>query len=416
MQKVLASQRASRLPSAPQWSSDVSSREAFLSLYTGTYSYAYDTLRPLLANSGRNGHLQLSVDAVSLAFMAFQLNRQDLIPLASQRYLAAIRGLGNVMRSSMQATSNAASQSLSNVTLQSVLLLDLYEKMAYQHHQLSEPPGHLLSHVRGAVSIVQSLPRGEFSNPTIQQLATQSVLAFTLSCGAAEIPIPEALIGLYNDLGSYIQSGPWVLIGLFIRLVNFRADVVIGKLDPSDIIKRARDLYDELSHAESNIPRFLWPHRRDTCEAIAFDGYYDVYPGHNAAQFFNAYRIMRLDMADIIQKFELNAEVAENIAQVTQAICASVPSIILPEARPQNTLPLSPLQILECSAVLTPLYAAARNTQDSAMRAWILQTLMYMANNGVKMAKSVAYILTFKPQVGYWAVFRIIGNYAITSG
>ncbi|KAI7770544.1 hypothetical protein LZL87_002915 [Fusarium oxysporum] len=415
MQKVLAIQRASRLSSAPQWSSDVSSRHAFLSLYAGTYTCAYDNLQSFLADSGHNGHLQVAVDAVSLAFMAFQLNRQDLIPLANHRYLAAIRSIGMVVRSSTQIIDNTADQSLSDVTLQSVLLLDLYEKMAYQYRQQSESPGSLLSHAQGALAIVRSRPRGKFCNPTIQRLAIQSFYAYILSCGASDIPIPEALVGLYNELGSYIPIGEHALIGLFIRLVNFRVDMHNDKLDPSDIIKGARDLYDGFYDVENKLPRSWWPHRRDTCEAVAFHRYYDVYPDHQASQIFNTCRSMRLDLAGIIQKFQPSAEVAEAIAEVSQAICASVPELILPAARSQNTVPLSPLQILECSAALSPLYTAARNTQDMTMHAWILRTLMDMANSGVKLAQTVAHIIMFEPQMGHWDVFRVIGNYSIAA-
>jgi hypothetical protein len=127
--------------------------------------------------------------------MAYQLNCQDLLPVANQRYLAAIRSLGVVIRSSLQAN-NAANQSLTDETLQSVLLLDLYEKMAYQPLSESEFPSSWLSHIQGALSIVRSRPTAGFSNPTTQQLATRTVIALTLSCGAAGIPIPEALIGL----------------------------------------------------------------------------------------------------------------------------------------------------------------------------------------------------------------------------
>ncbi|EXM04495.1 hypothetical protein NOF04DRAFT_18454 [Fusarium oxysporum II5] len=414
VQKVLARRTASWLPSTPQFSPDTSSRNAFLSLYIDTYSCGFYTLQSLLTDSAPNGHLQVSVDAVSLAFMAYQLNRQDLVLLANQRYLAAIRSLGIVMRSSLQAN-NAANQSLTDETLQSVLLLDLYEKMAYQPHPVSEFPGSWLSHVQGALSIVRSRPTAGFSNPTTQQLATRTVIALTLSCGAAGIPIPEALIGLYNDLDSYVRSAKWTFIGLLISLINLRADMNNGKLDSSDIVQRARDLYEELSHAEGKIPRSWWPQRRDTSEAVVFGRYYDVYPGHYATQVFNAYRIMRLDVCSIIQKFDPSSEVAETITEVAQAICAAVPQFILPRARSQNTLPFSPLQILECSGVLTPLYAASQNTQDPVMRAWILQTLVYMADNGIKLARSVAQVIMFLPNMDYWAVFRMVGNCAITA-
>lgn len=368
-----------------------------------------------MADSGHDKHLQLSVDAVGLAFMAFQLNRQDLAPLANQRYLEAIRSLGLVVQSSMQTANSVANQSLSDATLQSVLLLDLFEKLAFNSHQMSEFPGHLLSHIQGALSIVQSIPRTQFSNPMIQQLATQSVLAYTLSCGAEEIPIPEAVVRLYSDLGRYIRTRHWILIGHFIRLINFCSETRNGKSDSSDIRKRVRSLYDELSYAESRMPQSLWPQRRDTSDALAFDNYYDVYPGHRAAQFFNAYRFMRLGAAEMLQKLEYSAEIAEDVTQTTQAICATVPQILLPTETFHNAVPFSPFQMLECAGVLAPLYLAAQQTRDPMMRAWILRTLMYMADNGLKPAKIVAYILKFKPQVGYWAVFRMIGNYAITS-
>ncbi|KAF4427906.1 hypothetical protein FACUT_9578 [Fusarium acutatum] len=415
MQKVLARQTASWLPSAPLFSSDISSRHAFLSLYIDNYSCGFYVLQSLLTGSDPNGHLQVSVDAVSLAFMAFQLNREALIPLANRRYLAAIRSVGIAIRSLIQANNDAAKQSLSDETLQSVLLLDLYEKMTYQHHRLSEVSGSWLSHVHGALSIVRSRPRSEFSNPTIQQLATRTVIAFTLSCSAAGIPIPEALIELYNDLDSYVQSAKWTFIGLLINVVNFRADIRNGKLGPDGIVKRARDLYDDFSHAENKLPCPWRPHRRDTCEASVLNRYYDVYPGHYATQVFNAHRVIQLDICDIIQELDPSTDVAETITKVTQAICATVPQFILPAARSQNTLPLSPLQILECSGLLTPLYAAARNTQDPVMRAWILRTLTYMADNGVKLAQSVVQIITSSPEMDYWAVFRTVGLSAITA-
>ncbi|KAF5543976.1 hypothetical protein FMEXI_6812 [Fusarium mexicanum] len=412
MQKVLASQRASRLPSAPQWSPVVSARQALLSLYVGSYSKSFDSLPSFLGESSAK-HLQVSVDAVGLAFMAFKLNRQDLIPLANQHYLAALRSVRIAVQSSTQATSNAANQSLKDATLQSALLLDLYEKLAYQHYQFSEPQGLLLSHIHGALSLVQSRPRSEFSNSNIQQLAAQSVHTFIASCSTAGVPVPKAVIRLYHDLSGYICSTRWLLLGLTIRIVKLIDDIRGGRSNPSHILKRARDLYNAYSDIERSVPRVSWPRRRDTRETLAFNGYYDVYQNHKDHQIFNLCRCERLELAVIIQKFEPSAEVAEYIAQATEAICASVPGLILPEARPHNTLPLSPLQILECTAVLPALVGAARFTQDPTMQDWILQMLTHMANHGIQFARNVAHIIVFEPHVGQWDVYQLLGSYSI---
>ncbi|KAF5642150.1 hypothetical protein F52700_3182 [Fusarium sp. NRRL 52700] len=412
MQKVWASQRASRLPSAPQWSPVVSARQALLFLYIGSYSKSFNSLPALLGESSAN-HLQVTVDAVGLAFMAFKMNRHDLITLTNQHYSAALRSVRIAVRSSTQATSNAAKQSLKDAILQSVLLLDLFEKIAYQRYQPSEPQGLLLSHMHGALSLVQSLPRGEFSNSKIQHLAAQSVHTFIATCSTAGVPVPPAVLRLYHDLSAYICSTRWLLLGLTIRIVDLVVDERGGKLNPSNVLKRARDLYNAYSDIERSVPRLSRPRRVDTGETLAFNGYYDVYQNLEDLQVFNICRCERLDLAVIIQKFDHSAEAAEDIAQATEAICASVPGLILPAARPHNTLPLSPLKILECTAVLPALVGAARFTQDPVMQDWILQTLTHMANHGIQLAHHVAHIIMFEPHMGQWDVHQLVGGYAI---
>jgi hypothetical protein len=350
---------------------------------------------------------------VGLAFMAFQLNRQDLVPLANKQYLRAIQRLGLMVGSSLQANNVVANQSLGNETLQSVLLLDLYEKMSYQYQQLSEYPSLRLSHIQGALSIIQSRPKGELSNPTMQQLAARTVFALTYSCGAAGIPIPEALVELYHRLGSHVLGSSWTLLSLYFRMINFNVAVQAGRVGLREIIEGAHEFLDEVSYAQSQIPLSWQPYRRDTSDAFAFDGYYDIYPRHDAPQHFNAHRILRLEVYAGIHKLQPSTEVAEEIIQISREICASVPQIIIPTARPQNTFPLSPLQILECSGSLTALYAAVRFTQDPAMRAWILQTLIYMADNGVKMAQIVIDIIRYSPEMTSWDVYSIVGTYSV---
>ncbi|KAL2689106.1 hypothetical protein Neosp_003158 [[Neocosmospora] mangrovei] len=130
------------------------SRNAFLCLYIERYSYGFDALAPLLAIAPASGHLQTSVGAVSLAFMALQANRPDLMPLANRQYLVAIRAVREAIHFSQQPGSNWTDKPVSDETLQSVLLLDLFEKLT-MHHQGPGLPGSWLSHLQGALSMVQ---------------------------------------------------------------------------------------------------------------------------------------------------------------------------------------------------------------------------------------------------------------------
>lgn len=413
-QKVLARHAPSRLTTAPQLSWDMVSRDAFLCLYIDRYSYSFDSLASLLATAPASTHLQASVGAVGLAFMALHVNRGDLMPLANRQYLVAIRAVREVIRISQQPASNGTSKTVSDETLQSVLLLDLYEKLT-MCHQWPGLPGSWLSHLHGALGVVQARPSTDFRNSTTCQLAGRTVIALTMSCGAVGVPIPEALQAVRRDLDSYIRSSKWTFIGLLMTVVNFRASRRSSELTSDDILTKAYELQDQLALAESKIPRAWRPHRVNSHQKFILDNYYDVYPSHYATQVFNAFRIMRLEMCGIIRNLHPSSSVERAIDQVTRDICAALPQFILPEARSGNAVPFSPLQRLECHGILTALYEAGQMTTDIHLREWILQCLAYMADNGIKMARDVGHILKFTPEVDYWTVFTMVGSCGITA-
>ncbi|KAI8722764.1 hypothetical protein NCS52_00421200 [Fusarium sp. LHS14.1] len=413
-QKVLARHAPSRLNTPPQLSWDMVSRNAFLCLYIERYSYGFDALAPLLATAPTSGHLQTSVGAVGLAFMALQANRPDLMPLANRQYLVAIRAVREAIRISQQPASNRTDKPVSDETLQSVLLLDLFEKLR-MYHQGPGLPGSWLSHLQGALSMVQACKTTDFRNSTTCQLAGRTVIALTISCGAAGMPIPEPLQAVRQDLDSYIRSSKWTFISLLMSVVDFRAQMRSAVLGSDDILMKAYDLQDQLALAESSIPRAWRPHRVTSQQKLIFDDYYDVYPSHYATQVFNAFRIMRLEMCSIIRNLHPSNSVEKTIDQVSRDICAAMPQFILTEARSENAVPFSPLQKLECHGILTALYEAGQITTNIHLREWILQCLAYMADNGIKMAQDVGHILKFTPEVDYWTVFAMVGSCGITA-
>lgn len=390
------------------------SRNAFLCLYIDRYSYGFGALAPLLATAPASGHLQASVGAVGLAFMAHHVNRPDLMPLANRQYLVAIRAVRGMIRFSQELASNGTPKPVSDETLQSVLLLDLYEKLT-MCHQWPGLPGSWLSHLQGALGVVQARPSTDFRNPITCQLAGRTVIALTISCGAAGVPIPEALQAVRQGLDYYIRNSKWTFIGLLMTIVNLRARMRSAVLRVDDMLKRAYELQDQLALAESKIPRSSRPHRVTSHQKSILDNYYDVYPSHYATQVFNAFRILRLEMCGIIRNLHPSSSVEKTIDQVTRDICAAVPQFILPEARSGNAMPFSPLQMLECRGILTALYAAGQITTDMHLREWILQCLADMADNGVKAARDVGHILAFTPELEHWSVFTMVGSCGITA-
>ncbi|UPK90923.1 hypothetical protein LCI18_001858 [Fusarium solani-melongenae] len=411
--KVLA-RHASRLTTAPQLSWDMVSRNAFLCLYIDRYSYGFDALAPLLATAPASGHLQASVSAVGLAFMAHHVNRPELMPLANQQYLVAIRAVREMIRSSQDLASNGTPKPVSDETLQSVLLLDLYEKLT-MCHQGPGLPGSWLSHLQGALGVIQARPSTDFCNPTTCHLASRTVIALTISCGAAGVPIPEALQAVRQDLDYYIRNSKWTFIGLLMSIVNLRARMRSDVVRSDDVLKEAYELQNQLALAESKIQRSWRPNRVTSQQNFIFDNYYDVYPSHYATQVFNAFRILRLEMCGIIRNLHPSSSVEETIDQVTRDICAALPQFILPEARSGNAIPFSPLQMLECCGILTALYAAGQITTNMHLRQWILQCLAYMADNGIKAARDVSHVLAFTPELEHWSVFTMVGSCGITA-
>ncbi|CAH0019614.1 unnamed protein product [Clonostachys rhizophaga] len=413
-QKALARHAAAQRIASPQLSWDVLSRNAFLCLYIERYSYGFNALAPLLATSSPAGHLQASVGAVGLAFMALQANRPDLMPLANRQYLTAIRTVREAIHSSLQSSSNGSSHFVSNETLQSVLLLDLYEKLAISHQWLGLH-GSWLSHIQGALAMVHARPSTDFVDPTTCQLASRTVLALTISCGVAGVPIPDKLHAIRRNLDSHIRHAKWTFLGLLMNAIDFRAHMQSGVLRPDDIVSQACDLQDQLASAERKIPRSWGPCRVDSHDILIFDRYYDVYPSHYATQVFNAFRILRLEMCCIILSLDPCSMIKKTIDKITEDICAAVPQFILLRARSGNTVPFSPLQILECRGILTALYQAAQITPNMLLREYILQCLAYMADNGVKSAQDVVCCLAVTPKLDYWTVFAMIGSCGITA-
>lgn len=392
---------------------DTSFREAFFCLYLTRFSQSHASLASLYSRASAAGPLASSVDAISVAFAAFQFNSQKLRSLANKTYLNAIPILS-------QALCNPEILA-SDETLQAVLLLDLCEKFANCHQQTTYSPRMI--HIKGAMSLIEARGNRNFSNPVACQLASRVAEAMAISCGVATVPVPNSLPNLRGTLDGFVFHANWEFSALVVSVVNLRADIHSGKMNVKGegATNRARELDRSLAVLQEKLPQSWKPKRvhRIEQDTRLLGHYYDVYPSHSITQTCNAIRMMRLEMSSILMECnQLDPEngASNTIGLMSRQICETIPQFVLAEARPENGLPFSPLQRLQCCTMLPPLYLAAQLSADDHMRGWISQTMEYMAEwGGLKTARDIADMLKTKSDVDYWTVCTMTGSYAMNA-
>ncbi|KAI9148847.1 Transcription factor dbaG [Paramyrothecium foliicola] len=412
-----AAMHAIPLPAGLDFEWEYYSRQVFFSVYIDRLSRSCDALVPLYLASLPTQPLAASVDAVSLAFSSFQLNSPMLLCRANEKYVIAIQKLAHAL---CNFPSSASDQ-----ILQSVVILDMYEKMVNCNpcNQAS-----WMSHIQGAMSLVQTQIDKHGLSPVTSQLAQRVVVALTISCGAAGIPVPDTVCTLRRKLNnaSALDNIKWRLTPLLVDAVNLRAELQTKNLScPSKIAEKARAIDLQLAQLANQIPSSWKPRRVYTIEAQArvFGRYYDIYPDHYATQTWNAIRIIRLEMLVIIKGYDPfslvdneESSYLQLLNKIARDICASVPQFVLPGICPVNQQPFSPLQTLRCYTLLAPLYIAAQLSSDAYLKLWIIQSLQHIAVVGrMKMAQDVADVLTLGAEISHWTIYAMAGSYAMAA-
>lgn len=352
-------------------------RETFFVLYVTGLSRSCVSLLPLYNQVPMVSHLSHSVDAVSLAFSATQFESQELASFAAKKYLAAVESLGLSLREP-----NAV---VNDQILQSILLLDLYEKLIGPNLNM---PGSWMTHIQGAMSMIESRGLLNISSHMSLQLTRSAFSHLVISCGIAKFPIPDSQITVQKDLSTIVTDEKWDYMGILVDIVNLRAILpeIKTNLD-SGIKERAFEINRKLEYLEESLARSCGPVtvRADTvCHAYCLDGQYDVYPTHYAMQTCNALRSMRLEMEDLMRdkSRESSNDASEIIDGIARQICRAVPPYIMPHSRPENAEPFTAMQKLKCKVLLAPLFQAAQLSTEACVQEWVWRSLEYMSEKG----------------------------------
>ncbi|KAL2678366.1 hypothetical protein Neosp_009112 [[Neocosmospora] mangrovei] len=300
--------------------------------------------------------------------------------------------------------------------LQSILLLDMYEKMINRNPQGSTS---WMIHTQGGISLVEAFGSDITLGVAGRDLCARLVTAVVVSCGAAVVRVPDALRTLRDRLNPFYNTVKWRFMGILIFIVNLQADLHrAGGISTMDMASRAQQLDIQLARLQETVP-LPWRPRtispvRD--HPLIFGTYYDVFADHYVTQVTNGIRAMRLVLHQILSRHSSGNDSSLKIRDLTHQICASVPQFILPWARSTQTVPFSPLQRLQCCTLLAPLYIANQVSEDAHMRDWIRCCLEHMAEKGgMKMAQDMADLTRTNRGLNYWRVYATVGSYAFAA-
>ncbi|EEU36904.1 uncharacterized protein NECHADRAFT_42175 [Fusarium vanettenii 77-13-4] len=391
---------------------DTRCRDTFFALYVTGISRSCTSLVPLYINAPATGHLACSVDAVSLAFAGVQFESQEAMSLASKRYVTALQNLGQALRHPRALRSDQ--------TLQSVLLLDLYEKICGQDTQ---QPRSWISHIQGAMSLIEARGNFDLSSPIACELARNVVTTLTISCGAVKAPVPDSVLLLRRRLDGHVLDTKWEFMNILLDIVNLRADIHNGRWlnHTAEAAERAKGLDRRLVSLEQKLPEDWKPVPCFTTirhKPLLLDGYHDAYPNHFVTQLWNTLRAMRLEMTKIIKDHDPSSEAAasKTINSTARKICHAVPQFMLPGSRPENAGPFSPMEKLQCRSLLSCLYLAAQLLADEHLREWTCACMEYIAERGgMRVARDIAGIIRGRMDVDYWTVWAMTGCYAMAA-
>ena len=172
-------------PSSLSLSLEWQARDAFFAYYVTGASKTWDFLKRFYHLTHLLEHLTLSINAVSLAYLAHQVHSDAALATARERYVAALRLTNKALQSPEVAATDT--------TLITLLLLDLFEKITNPKPQRDEA---WTGHVHGALALVRLRGLEQFQDPLALRVLVRLSINLLISCVATKSPVPGELVAL----------------------------------------------------------------------------------------------------------------------------------------------------------------------------------------------------------------------------
>lgn len=412
------------------------SRDVFFRYYVSDFSHTWNFLYKYLDSPNAPAHLTLGIDAVSLAFLAHQLESQTARDLGRRKYGGALRSI----TASLQDPGTARAKT----TFEGAVLLDLCEKIAKSATEVGHDKH---AHVEGALALVKLRGVKTFQpGPEMQALVGLSLNSTVCSLSAGQ-PADPIVHEIRQHAAHFISPDDpkWQLSGLILETTDLVAEMRCGILTPEERVEKSlsidRDL-EALALAAS--PKWPCHHKHfsdsDTRKGLLPDGFprlYTVYPTRTITQMSNVLRLTRILLCEeiiascaalspttAIQSSTATAAAAAaaahaatakaNLSRAVREVCASVPQMTDCEGAARPKLP--PLHttssagrdkgigkhhthttshILDVYVLVFSLYVVASTPHaEVAVKEWSVQQLEHVsAHFGVREAGVMVGIL-----------------------
>ncbi|KAJ4339074.1 hypothetical protein N0V87_003509 [Didymella glomerata] len=291
--KAIAGGSAANSPQITYLAPDMETagRNMFFANYVCNFSQTWDGLLKYTNSVGVPEHLALSLDAVSLAFMAHNTGSSEAKDLSRKKYVAALRTINIELQDAVSAKNTS--------TFEGALLLDLFEKMTKSFPE-DAAPRH--AHVEGALALAKTRGLDLFQEgPELRSLLGLSLNA-TICCLTTRTKVSETIRAIREHLARAVntESMNWKLSNVLMDIVDLIADIRTN-LTPGTKAARCAILDNRLENLASEAPP-VWSYERVVAPPEHRNGMfpddspplYDAYPDRAVLQTWNVLRLLRI--------------------------------------------------------------------------------------------------------------------------
>ena len=411
----------------------------FFANYVYEFSQTWDILLKYHNAVDVPEHLTLSLDAVSLAFMAHNTHSTEANDLSRKKYVSALR----MINTELQRADSVKKAS----TFEGALLLDLFEKMTKSVTE-DNVPHH--AHVEGALALAKLRGVETFQEGYELKSLLGLSLNATICCltTTQKISEPIRMIREHAAKSIDVTNLNWKLSDVLMDIVDLVADIRTNTMTLEEKTARCTKL-DNCLETISQEATPAWSYERVIVPVEHRRGLlpddspplYDKYPSRAVIQTWNVLRLLRILLYEELISHCLTPSYVANLFQpptfttpTIQQICASVPhmtdcslvasSKLPPDSPCQHSHPSSSgpshtiPHVLDAYILIFPLYVVAWSRYCSMpTRAWVLDQLNHIATHfGIHEADIVRDILLREADTGgaenpWYVLFRTLGAF-----
>jgi len=253
------------------------------------YDFIYEVWQPSRGVQDRRVDAVLaSMTAVGLAAMSSLTRSPERLDWARQSYVAALRLISDALEDPEEATKDS--------TLLAVLILGTYEMLT---GSASETMHAWQGHMQGAAALAKLRGPDQFKTKVGIRMFLMLCRSITLSCLHRDVPIPDSLIELRDELEAALVplNSKFAMASPMYNMLQLRHDIKCGRLSSTQsIIQALLALDDEYIALVACLPDSSQYNivELSTPNPIAFTPVCHVYSSTESATTWNGLRSMRM--------------------------------------------------------------------------------------------------------------------------